>query len=91
MYYEKGQRKPIADHKIEQFLEYIRSQLHIGTVSREEEFYRNLASRSSHSLEEIKTLFTFLDSIRNRIEISDADLQKLNTSIEKFKHKANGK
>ena len=91
MYYEKGQRKPIAEHKIEQFLEYIRSHFYMETVDREEEFYRNLASRSSHTLEEIKKLFSFLDSIRNRNEISDADLQKLNTSIEKFKHKADGK
>ena len=91
MYYEKGQRRPIAEHKIDQFLEYIRSQFYMGTVSREEEFYRNLASRSSHTLEEIKKLFTFLDTIRNKNEISDADLQKLNTSIEKFKHKADGK
>ena len=91
MYYEKGQRKPIAEHKIEQFLEYIRSHLYMGTIKREEEFYKNLASRSSHTFEEIKKLFTFLDLLRNRNEVSDADLQKLNTAIEKFKHKADGK
>ncbi len=91
MYYEKGQRKPISEHKIDQFLEYIRSHFYIATVHREEEFYRNLASRSSHSFEEIEKLFNFLDTLRNRSEISDADLQKLNTSIEKFKHKAHGK
>jgi len=91
MYYEKGQRKPIAAHKIEQFLEYIRSHFYLGTTNREEEFYRNLAARSSHTLEEIKKLFRFLDNLKNQGEISDADLQKLNTSIEKFKHKADGK
>lgn len=91
MYYEKEQRKPIAKHKIAQFLEYIRSHFYMETVNREEGFYRNLASRSSHTIEDIKKLFTFLDEIQNRNEISDADLQKLNTSIEKFKHKAHGK
>jgi hypothetical protein len=91
MYYEKGQTKPISEHKIEQFLEYIRSHFYMETLDREEDFYRNLASRSSHSFDEIKTLFAFLDRIRNQNVISDADLQKLNTSIENFKHKAHGK
>ena len=91
MYYEKGQRKPIAEHKIEQFLEYIRSKFYMQTIEREEEFYSNLASRSSHTFDDVKKLFTFLDNIRNKNEISDADLQKLNSSIEKFKHKADGK
>jgi hypothetical protein len=91
MYYEKGQRKPIAVHKIEHFLAYIRSHFYMGTVDRDEDFYRNLASRSSHTFDEIKVLFTFLENIQNQNEISDADLQKLNTSIEKFKHNAHGK
>lgn len=91
MYYEKGQRKPIAAHKIEQFLAYLRSHFHLGTVHRDDDFYQNLASRSAHTFDEIKNLFTFLDDITNRNEISDADLRNLNTSIEKFKHKADGK
>lgn len=91
MYYEKKQPKPIAHFKIEQFLEYIRSHFHLETVEREDEFYRNLASRSAHSLEETKLLFTFLDRLLAQNEISDIELEKLNTSIEKFKHKAHGK
>lgn len=91
MYYEKNQRRPIVTYKIEQFLEYIRSHLHMETVEREEEFYRNLASRSAHTFDEVKALFTFLERLRDQSEISDTELAKLNTSIEKFKHKANGK
>ena len=91
MYYEKGQQKPISEHKIEQFLEYIRSQFYLGTIAREAEFYQNLAARSSHSIDAIKDLFFFIEKLRNKSEISDAELTKLNSSIEKFKHKANGK
>lgn len=91
MYYEKGQQKPISEHKIEQFLEYIRSHFYMRTIHREEEFYQNLASRSSHSFDEIKNLFDYIEKLRNQAEVSDVDLKKLNTSIEKFKHKANGK
>ncbi len=91
MYYEKGERKQISEHKIEQFLEYIRSHLHLGTIHREEDFYRNLAARSSHSMEEIKAQFNFIEKLRNQHQISDEELKKLNTLIEKFKHKADGK
>lgn len=91
MYFEKGERKQITEHKISYFLEYIRSRFHLGTIKREVDFYRNLASRSSHSLEEVEKLFTFIERLRNQEHISDSELQKLNTSIEKFKTKADGK
>lgn len=91
MYYEKGQQKQISEHKIAQFLEYIRSHFYMVTIDREEEFYQNLAARSSHSFDEIKGMFDFIEKLRNQAEVSDADLTKLNSSIEKFKHKADGK
>lgn len=89
MYYEKGETKPIAEHKIANFLEYIRSRFHLVTVQREEEFYSNLASRSSHSVKEIELLFKFLEQLRDQESVSDNTLKELNASIEKFKKRAN--
>lgn len=91
MYYVKGERKQISEHKIEQFLEYIRSHFYLGTINREEDFYRNLAARSSHKIDEIRDKFNFIEKLRNQQEVSDEELKKLNTLIEKFKHKADGK
>ena len=88
MYYEKGEAKPIAEHKITNFLEYIRSRFYLGTVQREDEFYTNLASRSSHSVEEIENLFGFIEKLRNQETISNDELKALNESIEKFKKRA---
>lgn len=88
MYYEKGETKPIAEHKIANFLEYIRSRFHLGTIQREKEFYKSLASRSSHGVEEIERLFAFLEQLRNQETVSDNELRALNTSIEKFKKRA---
>ncbi len=88
MYYEKREAKPIAEHKIANFLEYIRSRFHLGTIQREEEFYMNLASRSGHGAEEIQRLFAFLEKLRNKETVSDYELRELNTSIEKFKKRA---
>ncbi len=88
MYYEKGEAKPIAERKIINFLEYIRSRFHLGTIQREDEFYCNLGSRSSHSVGEIEKLFGFLEQLRNQETVLDNELKELNTSIEKFKKRA---
>ncbi|MGB6152133.1 MAG: DUF4350 domain-containing protein [Pricia sp.] len=88
MYYEKGEAKPIAEHKIGHFLDYIRSHFHLGTVQKEDEFYSNLAARSSHTVHEIERLFGFLEQLRNQDTVTNYELQELNTAIEKFKKKA---
>ncbi len=91
MYFEKGEQKSITDHKIDYFLEYIRSHFHLGTLKQDEEFFRNLASRSNHSFDEIKELFSFMEKLKIRSVITTSDLKKLNTLIEKFKFTADGK
>jgi len=85
MYFEKGEQKSITDHKIDYFLEYIRSHFHMGTLKQDDEFFRNLASRSNHSFDEIKELFSFMEKLKIRSVITNNDLKKLNTLIEKFK------
>jgi len=91
MYFENGETKAISEHKIAHFLEYIRSHFYMSTLEFNEEFYRNLASRSNHSFEEIKELFTLIKRMKKSESFSDEELKKLNRSIEKFKHKAHGK
>jgi len=91
MYFEKGEQKQIAEHKIAYFLEYIRSRFYLGTVTKEADFHANLAARSFHSVEDVAKLFTFIERLRNQENISDLELEKLNRSIEKFKTKADGK
>ena len=91
MYFEKGQQKAISEHKINQFLEFIRTHFYMETNERNEEFYQNLAARSSHSNEEIKNIFDFIRKLKKQTVVTDTDLTKLNRSIEKFKHKSNGK
>ncbi len=91
MYYEKNEQKQIVAFKIEYFLEYIRSRFYLGTIEREDHFYRSLAARSSHSMEEVKKLFTFLERLKNQEVVSTQDLTQLNTAIEKFKKRADGR
>jgi len=91
MYYEKGQQKPISEHKIAQFLEYIRSHFYMESIKRDENFYNNLASRSSHNIKEVKRMFSYFEQLQKQTQVSDTQLKKLNTLIEEFKHKADGK
>lgn len=91
MYFERSERKPIAEHKISYFLESIRAKFYLNTEEVDEEFYKNLASRSNHSPEEIEILFKKINTIKNKTMLTDEDLIELNTSIEKFKAKADGK
>jgi len=90
MYFEKGEQKSITDHKIDYFLEYIRSHFHLGTLKQDDEFFRNLAARTNHSFDEIKDLFSFMEKLKIRSVITNSDLKKLNTLIEKFKLTAHG-
>jgi hypothetical protein len=91
MYFEKGEQRQIAEHKIAYFLEYLRSRFYLDTQNRDEGFYANLASRSNHSVEEVMKLFNLMEKLKVRTEISDTELKKLNTLIEKFKAKVNGR
>ena len=88
MYYEKGEAKPVSEHMISNFLEYIRSRFQLGTVAREADFYRALASRSRHSEEEVQRLFAFIEKIRNQEYVSNPELEQLNGALEKFKKRA---
>lgn len=91
MYYETGQQKEIAKHKVAQFLDYIRTRFYLNTEELDQAFFHSLASRSNHTTEEIKGLFQFLEQIGSQQQLSDSQLQVLNKKIEEFKAKVDGK
>ncbi|MCH7524704.1 MAG: DUF4350 domain-containing protein [Bacteroidetes bacterium] len=85
MYYEKGQHKDIAHHKIQHFLDYIRTNLHLNTNTIDDEFLKNLASRSNNTIDDTKDIFNTIQNFNNRKQLSKLELVKLNTKIETFK------
>ncbi len=90
MYYVQSDQKAIAEHKINYFLDWIRTRYYLGSITKEDDFYSSLSQRSGHSLAFVTRLFTFMEQIRNNAQLTDADLLKLNTLIQKFKAKAHG-
>lgn len=91
MYFEKGESKAMAEYKIDYFMEYLRSRFYLNTVKNDAGFYKNLAARSSHSPEEVEKLFLLIEHIRKQEHLSNAELKKLDSAIDKFKRKAHGK
>lgn len=87
MYYEKGAHKSIAIHKINYFLEYIRTHLHVPTNTINQEFYNFVASRSGNSIDDVQQLFEKIKVIENATSISKEQLIALNLMIEDFKNK----
>lgn len=85
MYYEKQEHKSIAEHQIQYLLEYIRIKLNIPTYKINEQFYSDLTARSGKSRESIEKLFTMINLIHAKNQITQQELEKLNKMIEKFK------
>lgn len=91
MYFEKGDTKSIAEHKINYFLHDIRSRYYLGNVTKEEEFYKSVSARSGNSLADTKSLFKLMDELRSSDQVSEHQLKQLNNLIQKFKSKNDGK
>ncbi len=85
MYYEKAEHKNIAEHKIQYLLEYIRTKLRIATVEINDSFYKMLAARSGKSVESIEKLFSFIEHVHQKNQITQSTLEELNKLIENFK------
>ncbi len=85
MYYEKSDHKNIASHKINYFLEYIRTTYRLSTLKIDEAFYEKLSSRSGNSYEDIVNLFKKIDAIASKEHIKEEELIALNKAIEAFK------
>ena len=90
MYFEKSDQKNIAEHRINYFLEELRSTYYLGNIDREGDFYKNLAQRSGNKVEWVTSFFQFMEKLRNKEQVSDQELLQLNAYIEKFKAEKNG-
>ncbi|MBR9846025.1 MAG: DUF4350 domain-containing protein [Algicola sp.] len=85
MYYEKGKHYDIAQHKIQHFLEYIRTHLHLSTTTIDDEFLRNLSARSNNSIEDTTQLFKTIEKFSKDTQLNNIQLERLNELIEIFK------
>lgn len=85
MYYENGKHRDIAYHKVQHFLDYIRNTMYLSTSEINDSFIKNLSARSNNTIEDTKKLFEFIEQIDGKTQISNTELERLNTLIENFK------
>lgn len=85
MYYEKSDHKNIANHKINYFLQHIRTHYRISTLQINDDFYKRLADRSGNSVEDVEKVFNNIATIQQQQSITQEALIELNTAIEQFK------
>jgi len=86
MYYEKSEHKNVAEHKITYLFEYIRTKLYVPTSTINDPFYRHVSSRSGNSIDDVETLFNYVNFVHIQNTITKEQLIKLNILIEKFKN-----
>jgi len=91
MYLDGKNNGEIVEMKWEHFLSFIRSQLFVSTEHLDERFFRLLAARSNHEVEELKKLFSWIHTLRERREVRSSDLLVLDRKIHSFKEKSHGK
>jgi len=85
MYYQSSKHKALSKHKIQHFLEYIRSHLYLNTSEINSEFIKNLAARSNNTVEDTQNLFDYIKALDSYRSINNIQLERLNTLIETFK------
>ena len=90
MYFENKNAYDITQHKINYFLEYIRSHFYINTQTIDTDFITRLAQKTKHSNQEIKMLFDQIAILQKKTSITPKELQHLNDTIEQFKTRIDG-
>ena len=90
LYYEKGNPGNIIHKKIEYFLYSIRTQFHLETIDlKDEKFIKQLSLKSTVDYKETKDLIFLLSAMKEKNDLTIADVKMINERIENFKSKAN--
>ncbi len=91
MYLDKKDHKEIANKQIILFLEFIRIRLRLPTEKIDKRFMQTVASRSNSTEEEVALIFSEIDRISKKPQLSKEELEALYKNIKNFKTKLDGK
>ena len=91
MYLDKRQYHEIAQKQIVLFFEFIRTRLRVPTERINDRFFETIAARSGNTVEDTKTLFTFIEKVQHQHTTTKEELLKLNKEINQYKNKVDGK
>lgn len=85
LYFQEGEHGNLIDKKIIYFLDKIRSQYLLETITLDDNFIRKLHQKSGKNLVDIQNIvFSINHHRKNNFESIEADLIELNAAIERF-------
>tara|TARA_R110002050_G_scaffold12401_10_gene40781 strand:- start:50828 stop:52036 length:1209 start_codon:yes stop_codon:yes gene_type:complete len=84
LYLNSGSHKDLLTKKVQFFLDYIRTHLHIDTNVLDDKTLTQIALRSSISNKEITELFKHIETLQNKAQISDSEIKRITEQIDKF-------
>ena len=86
LYLEQRKFHELGLKKIALFMEYIRTHYRLETSEINEQFYRDLATKSENSIEKTKELFEIIFNFQENRENDKDEFFELTKSINSFKH-----
>lgn len=91
LYLNRRDFKGIATKKINLFLDYLRTHFRIYAEDPSEATFQHLAGVSNSTSENVKALWKFMEHLKNKPDVTQEDLKKLNKEINAFKNQTHGK
>lgn len=84
LYYYQGNHRNLAEKKITYFLENIRNSYQMRTNTIDGAFLKRLSTRSGVPIEQVEGIFKYMDFIKGKQDVLNAELFKLNTLVDEF-------
>ena len=84
LYLKSGNHKDIALKRIQYFHEYLRAKYYLNFKDFTPDYFTKLSAKSGKDISEIKSLFDFMERIKQMPKVEVGDLKKLNSLIESF-------
>lgn len=84
LYFETQDHNNLIDKKITYFLEKIRNEFNLDTSRLDQEFTERLSLKSGHKKEDIKKTVDYINWLRSKNQLNEANLVSLNKKIEEF-------
>ena len=84
LYLKSGDHKDIALKRIQYFHEFLREKYYLNLKEFGPDYFNKLSAKTGKDISEIKSLFDFMERIKQMPKVETSDLKKLNSLIESF-------
>lgn len=87
LYYQHRDSNSIVERLVLHFNDFLRTRFYLREVKYGDELYKKISERTTIPLDEVKSVFSVVITMQERIVNTDEDVKKLSKTIETFKEK----